>query len=187
MKLTLQQKLDALSYRFYQHGNWTPKAGDHYTTSRADLELYQVVSIEDGIVRTRYTEGSDAIAEWPEAEFLTGGFGPKRVFVPPWVLESSAVPIVDGKELDILTRADLENSAALLTGASKVEDMPSYQLQKLMTVGQYLTDCSLAEIERRGELEFVNGAPVLPYLSEHCIETILTRPDGPSVTGGDNG
>lgn len=87
-KLTYQQKLDALSYRFYQGANWTPKAGDFYTTSRADLELYQVVSVENGIVRTRFTEGSDAIAEWPEAGFLTEGFGPRRVFVPPWVMDA---------------------------------------------------------------------------------------------------
>jgi hypothetical protein len=85
-KLTYQQKLDALSYRFYQGAQWTPKAGDFYTTSRADLELYQVVSVEGGIVRTRFTEGSDAIAEWAEDGFLTEGFGPKRVFVPEWVL-----------------------------------------------------------------------------------------------------
>lgn len=85
-KLTYQQKLDALSYRFYQGGAWTPKAGDFYTTSRADLELYQVVSVENGVVRTRYTEGSDTISEWPEAGFLTEGFGPRRVFVPAWVI-----------------------------------------------------------------------------------------------------
>ena len=86
VKLTYQQKLDALAYRFYQGGTWEPKAGDFYTTSRADLELYQVVSVEKGVVRTRYTEGSDAISEWPEGEFLTAGFGPKRVFVPEWVI-----------------------------------------------------------------------------------------------------
>lgn len=85
-KLTYQQKLDALAYRFYQGAAWEPKAGDFYTTRRADLELYQVVSVEGGVVRTRYTEGSDAISEWPEGEFLTGGFGPKRVFVPEWVI-----------------------------------------------------------------------------------------------------
>jgi hypothetical protein len=85
-KLTYQQKLDALSYRFYQGGVWTPKAGDFYTTSRADLELYQVVSVEGGVVRTRFTEGTDAISEWPEAGFLTEGFGPRRVFVPEWVI-----------------------------------------------------------------------------------------------------
>lgn len=86
MKLTPTQKLHALAYRFYQGAAWTPKAGDFYTTSRADLELYQIVSIEGGIVRTRFTEGSDAISEWTEAGFLIEGFGPKRVHVPEWVM-----------------------------------------------------------------------------------------------------
>lgn len=88
-KLTPQQKLEALSYRFYQFGTWSPKAGDYYTTSRADLEVYQIVSVTDGVVRTRFTEGSDAISEWPEDGFLTEGFGPRRVFVPPWVFPSA--------------------------------------------------------------------------------------------------
>jgi hypothetical protein len=91
-KLTHQQKLDALAFRFYQDGKWTPKAGDFYTTSRADLELYQVVSVENGVVRTRYTEGSDTISEWAEGEFLTEGFGPRRVFVPEWVLSALRSP-----------------------------------------------------------------------------------------------
>ena len=85
-KLTYQQKLDALSYRFYQGGEWKPKAGDFYTTSRADLELYQVVSVQGGVVRTRFTEGTDAISEWTEDGFLTEGFGPRRVYVPEWII-----------------------------------------------------------------------------------------------------
>ena len=84
--LTPEQKLNALAYRFYQGGEWTPKAGDFYTTSRADLELYQVVKIEDGKVFTRYLIGSDVISEWDEAGFTTEGFGPRRVYVPDWVL-----------------------------------------------------------------------------------------------------
>ena len=102
--LTYQQKLEALSLRFYQGLAWLPKAGDYYTTSRADLELYQVVSVEDGFVKTRYcdTSKTDAISSWPEDEFTTGGFGPKRVYVPDFILAaiqpdpepvaSSAVP-----------------------------------------------------------------------------------------------
>lgn len=113
-KLTYQQKLDALAYRFYQGAQWVPKAGDYYTTSRADLELYQVVSIEDGKIRTRFTEGTDAISEWPEYGFLTDGFGPKRVFVPPWVI--NATPRLDPLTTDLLdclkeARSKLHGSA----------------------------------------------------------------------------
>lgn len=185
MKLTLQAKLDALAYRFYQDGKWTPKAGDYYTTSRADLELYQVVAIENGTVRTRYTEGSDVVAEWLEAEFMTAGFGPRRVFVPEWVLANNRAPIVDGKELDVVTRGELEHALALIAGTAAVEHLPSHQIEKIMTVGQYLTDRGLAEIERRGEIVFIEGAPSLPYWSDHVIETILTRPDADKTASHD--
>ncbi|MBO0142298.1 hypothetical protein JZX87_14115 [Agrobacterium sp. Ap1] len=88
MKLTHQQKLAALAYRFYQGASWEPKAEDYYTTSRADLEVYQVVSVENGVVRTRFTEGSDTVSEWPLDGFLTEGFGPKRVFIPPFIFDA---------------------------------------------------------------------------------------------------
>lgn len=90
MRLTPQQKMHALAHRFYQGARWEPKAGDYYTTSRADLELYQVVEVTDQHVRTRYTEGSDTIATWPAAGFQTEGFGPMRVWVPQWVLDLNA-------------------------------------------------------------------------------------------------
>ncbi|MDD9740894.1 hypothetical protein PVW47_14030 [Marinovum sp. SP66] len=44
MRLTKTQKLEALAARFYQGVEWVPKAGDLYTTSRADLEVYRVIS-----------------------------------------------------------------------------------------------------------------------------------------------
>ncbi|UDF29813.1 UNVERIFIED_ORG: hypothetical protein LHK14_00375 [Roseateles sp. XES5] len=124
-KLTHQQKLDALAYRFYQGAAWEPKAGDFYTTSRADLELYQVVSVEGGVVRTRFTEGSDAIAEWPEGEFLTGGFGPKRVFVPEWVICANQ-PVeqqLSGDILAELVRARTKFPGKNATFAALVEEV----------------------------------------------------------------
>ena len=86
--LTYQQKLEALSLRFYQGMLWTPKAGDYYTTSRADLELYRVVAVEGGMVKTQYCDQSksSAVSSWPEKEFTSEGFGPKRVWVPDFVL-----------------------------------------------------------------------------------------------------
>ncbi|MCB5411797.1 hypothetical protein [Pseudogemmobacter faecipullorum] len=96
-ELTMRQKLAALSLRFYQGMMWEPKPGDYYTTSRADLELYQVVSVEGGKVRTRYCNGkTQTISEWPEAEFTSGGFGPKRVHVPDFVLRADPAPASAG-------------------------------------------------------------------------------------------
>ena len=87
MKLTPKQKLAALSLRFYQGYEWNPKKGDLYTTSRDDLEVYEIVDIKDGKIYTRYTEGSETISEWDEATFLTEGFGSKRIYVPNWTIE----------------------------------------------------------------------------------------------------
>lgn len=88
--LTYQQKLEALSLRFYQGMLWTPKSGDYYTTSRADLELYRVVAVEGGMVKTQYCDQSksSAVSSWPEKEFTSEGFGPKRVWVPDFVLSA---------------------------------------------------------------------------------------------------
>lgn len=33
----------------------------------------------------------------------------------------------------------------------------------------------LLELERRGELEFSDGHPVLPYESDYFLDTVLTR------------
>lgn len=89
MKLTPEQKLEALAARFYQGMEWVPKAGDLYTTSRADLEVYRVVDVRDGIVTTEYTENGAGVSVWPEHEFLIEGFGPKRVWVPPHILSAT--------------------------------------------------------------------------------------------------
>lgn len=81
-KLTAEQKLQALALKFYQDHQWVPKAGDYYTSSRADLELYRVVKVEGGVIYTEYCASPGELAEWPEAEFTQNGFGPRRVYVP---------------------------------------------------------------------------------------------------------
>lgn len=87
ISLTAEQKLHALAFRFYQSAGWEPKAGDYYTTSRADLELYKVVDVRDGKVFTTYLPEGGTVAEWPAEEFLSEKtFGRCRVHVPDWVL-----------------------------------------------------------------------------------------------------
>jgi hypothetical protein len=89
--LTLEQKLYALATKFYSFQPWTPREGDYYTSSRADLELYQVVKVGSGRVSTRYCDGSfgTGVSEWDEALFTTEGFGPCRVHVPGWVIRET--------------------------------------------------------------------------------------------------
>ena len=86
MELSANQKLHAIANRFYQGTEWLPKAGDYYTTSRADLELYRVVKVEQGIVSTEYCARPGQLTDWLEHEFTSVGFGPKRVHVPDWIL-----------------------------------------------------------------------------------------------------
>ena len=88
--LTERQKLEALAYRFYQNSAWKPKAGDHYTTSRADLELYRVAKIEGGRIFTEYCTQPGVLSEWAADGFTTEGFGPRRVWVPDALLEIHA-------------------------------------------------------------------------------------------------
>lgn len=88
MQLTYAQKLEAMALRFYQGLEWDVSPGDLYTTCRDDLEVYRVVDITaEGMVITEYTEGGTGKSQWPLDEFLTAGFGPKRVWVPDWILD----------------------------------------------------------------------------------------------------
>lgn len=89
-QLTEQQKLSALACRFYQGLIWTPAAGDHYTTSRSDLELYRIAKIEDGKLFTEYCTRPGELTQWDEVGFSCEGFGRKRVWVPSFILEPSA-------------------------------------------------------------------------------------------------
>jgi hypothetical protein len=82
------QKLQALALRFYQGYTWVPKAGDHYTTVRADLELYRVVRVEGSVVYTEYTDRECKPEAWELSEFTSAGFGIHRVYVPDWILNS---------------------------------------------------------------------------------------------------
>lgn len=85
--LTPLQKLYALAAKNYQGIKWTPQTGDYYTSARADLELYQVIEVKDGIIKTIYCDKQCSPQSWDETEFTTIGFGLHRVHVPLWILE----------------------------------------------------------------------------------------------------
>ena len=82
---------------------------------------------------------------------------------------------MENKTGPTLSKADLIEAADAMTGGD-LKDLSTDEIQQLMTVTQYVTDLCLNEIERRGVLSFYKGAPVLPYESEHGVDTILTRP-----------
>jgi hypothetical protein len=73
-----------------------------------------------------------------------------------------------------MTKEDLIESASGLT-AEILKGWSLDELRVLITQSQYVTDICINELERRGEITFSGGSPVLPYVSEHIVETILTR------------
>lgn len=86
-KLTVEQKLEALALKYYQDYQWIPKSGDYYTSSRNDLELYQVIEVTDENIYTKYCDPDRGkeVSVWKNNEFLIN-FGLKRVHVPDWIL-----------------------------------------------------------------------------------------------------
>lgn len=92
-QLTERQKLQALADRFYNQSvnSWVPKVGDYYTTPRADLELYYIISEMTDYFFTVYCDTSKyangiAPAKWHKSEFLVG-FGLNRVEVKPYIFD----------------------------------------------------------------------------------------------------
>lgn len=74
-----------------------------------------------------------------------------------------------------IPRDVLETATAELLGG-EVKDFPFDRILHLITVTQHATDLLLNEIERRGELgSSENGMVMVPYMSDHAVETILTR------------
>lgn len=88
-ELTTEQKLQALSLKYYDGLEWYPKKGDYYTTSRNDLELYQIVDESEKTFFTNYLDDKkcDKPHEWNKNSFLKD-FGERRVYVPNFILET---------------------------------------------------------------------------------------------------
>lgn len=92
-RLTERQKLQALAMKYYSGIKWEPKTGDHYTTCRDDLELYQVIEATDAEIVTMYCDPAMSAepTRWTKDEFLAPGtFGVFRVWVHPCLLGAAA-------------------------------------------------------------------------------------------------
>lgn len=85
---TLDHKLEAIAARFYQDVQWTPKVWDYYTICRHDLELFQIVYEDRNEFRFNkvYPTKYEFTDKWVKKGFTTEGFGPRRVWIPPYVL-----------------------------------------------------------------------------------------------------
>lgn len=87
-KLTSNQKLEALANKYYSNQIWNPKKGDYYTSSRNDLELYQIFNEDDKFFYTQYCSDDygDNSEEWEKEKFLLD-FGVNRVYVPNYIFD----------------------------------------------------------------------------------------------------
>ncbi len=87
LTFTLEQKMSAIAFRFYQKATWTPSVGDYYCLTREGLELF-VINRTDGenfFIRRVFApgqpEGEEMADPWPIASFQQD-FGENRVWVP---------------------------------------------------------------------------------------------------------
>ena len=85
--LTINQKMQAISDKYYSGLEWKPKAGDYYTTSRNDLELYKIVGENTENFYTIYcSDFMKNTTEWDKSKFLKD-FGVHRVLVSDYIFE----------------------------------------------------------------------------------------------------
>ncbi len=89
---TLEQKMSAIAFRFYQKAQWVPQVGDYYCLTRNGLELF-VINRTDGenfFIRRVFApgqpEGDELADAWP-VETFQQGFGENRVWVPKVFLQ----------------------------------------------------------------------------------------------------
>ena len=80
----------------------------------------------------------------------------------------------DGRRSIGMSKSELVEAAYEITRGS-VSGLTIGQLHRLITITQHVTDLSLNEIEKRGELTVLDGVPVVPYHREYMVETFLTR------------
>jgi len=89
--LTCQQKLHCMAVKYFQNYEWIPKAGDYFTTARADLKLFQITRIDGRDVFTINTAETESLEDRHDlAGFSCFGQGSIRVYVPDFILEANA-------------------------------------------------------------------------------------------------
>jgi hypothetical protein len=77
-------------------------------------------------------------------------------------------------KVNTMTKQELIKAADKMTGGN-IQDLTVRQLERLMTVTQFVTDLCLKELEDRGKLVLVGDTALVPYVADYRVETILTR------------
>lgn len=83
------------------------------------------------------------------------------------------VTVSDGDQPQ-LSQLELEAMAADCCD-DDVENLSDDDLRFAVTFSQYLTDRCVAELQKRGQLGEHDGMIVIPYSSEHVVESPLTQ------------
>jgi hypothetical protein len=73
-----------------------------------------------------------------------------------------------------MTKEELIERGYAVSGGN-LRDLSTEKIMELMTVTQFVTDTCLNELESRDELTTHMGFPVVPYVCDHTVPTILTR------------
>jgi len=81
---------------------------------------------------------------------------------------------MDYNQLPEISKEELVEAAFCILGGNVADARPD-QLARWMTITSYAFDICLNEFERRGHLQSESGMPIIPYCSEHAVETVLTR------------
>lgn len=82
-----------------------------------------------------------------------------------------------------LSKAELESSAKVFF-AGHLGLLPRERIAEMLTLATFFSDLCINELERRGHLELSpDGGAIIPYCSEHAVETILTRPQSRKLNG----
>ncbi|OYU87665.1 MAG: hypothetical protein CFE29_22790 [Bradyrhizobiaceae bacterium PARB1] len=74
-----------------------------------------------------------------------------------------------------MEKSELLVAAAQLTGSRSLKDMTLDEVERLVTVAQYVFDICLNELDDRGELRDSDGCVSVPYVCDYIVWTALTR------------
>jgi len=86
--LTCQQKLHCFGLKYFQNYEWKPEIGDYFTTTRADLELFQITRIEERNVFWINAKEPNSLEQRDDLSgFSCLGQGSIRLYVPDFILE----------------------------------------------------------------------------------------------------
>jgi len=72
-----------------------------------------------------------------------------------------------------MTKTELLEAADDVTGGEDLKHMPLDEVERLITMAQYIFDICVNELEERGELAAPDGRIGVPYVCDYMVPTVL--------------